>query len=170
MRTRPITLTVAALLVGAAFVLPGHVDGFDDGFDDSLAVEVEGLEADVPAWFQHPDEAELAQSQNDADLELVAKGWIAEDAKEWLMALGGYTPAPSAEAPAECLETWQDWSRPKWFFFKEWAHGIAPSGASVRDAAWELREINIKAYGPGHVSFRAGRTLDKHSPCDPDAD
>jgi len=52
MRTQPITLpTVAAFLVGAALVLPGCVDGFDA----SLAVEVEGLEADMPSWLQHPD-------------------------------------------------------------------------------------------------------------------
>jgi len=49
MRTPPITLpAVAALLVGAALVLPGRVDGFDD------PLAVEGLEADVPAWFEHP--------------------------------------------------------------------------------------------------------------------
>ena len=47
MRTPTIILAVTLL----AAPLPGCIDGFND------PLAVEGVEADVPGWFQHPDEA-----------------------------------------------------------------------------------------------------------------
>lgn len=87
-----------------------------------------------------------------------------------LVALGGFRPAPTGGARAECLHTWQDWSRPKWFFFKEWVHGTAVDGPSIRSAEWKLRKRNISAHSPGHWNFEWGKTLRSHSSCDPDGD